>query len=131
MANPVILFYNLDNEKGRKLKLICLKHKIKIKVIEKAQYSSAIGALAGLSDLPVPVTPQDVPETDFSDEMIVFHNFDNRLLNTFLLEFKKNSLPRVDLKAVLTEHNRTWNSYHLHNELSTEHEAMTARVKER
>ena len=33
---PTVLLYNLDNEKGRKIKLICLKLKIRIKKAEKA-----------------------------------------------------------------------------------------------
>lgn len=124
MANPVILFYNLDNEKGRKLKLICLKHKIKIKVIPKNDYEAAIGTLVGFPDIPAPTAEFDVENIDFTDEMMVFHNFDNQLLDSFLMEFRKNQIPRVNLKAVLTEHNMRWNSYALHQELSAEHEAM-------
>ena len=124
MANPVILFYNLDNEKGRRLKLICLKHKIKIKVVPKTDYETAIGTLVGLPDIPAPTDSSEVTQEDFNDEMLVFHHFDNQLLDTFLMEFRKNNIPRVNLKAVLTEHNMRWNSYALHQELSAEHEAM-------
>lgn len=131
MANPVVLFYNLDNETGRKLKLVCLKRKIKIKAVPKDSYSAAIGTLVGFPNLPAPATPEDVPEEDFADEMLVFHNFTDKLLDEFLMEFRKNSIPRVNLKAVLTEYNIGWNSYHLHHELSSEHKAMTERSKER
>lgn len=124
MANPVILFYNLDNEKGRKLKLICLKHKIKIKVVPKDDYDAAIGTLVGLTDIPAPIVESEAKNEDFTDEMMVFHNFDNQLLDNFLMEFRKNNIPRVNLKAVLTEHNMRWNSYALHKELAAEHEAM-------
>lgn len=119
----MILFYNLDNETGKSLKLICVKNKIKIKNVTKSQYRETLGALAGLSDAGGII---DAPsaQTDFSDEMLVFCNFDNRLLDTFLLEIKKNRLKRIALKAVLTEQNISWDSCTLHAELVKEHEAM-------
>lgn len=127
MANPMILFYNLDNEKGHKLKYLCLKHKIKIRNIEKSQYSASIGSLVGL---PVPddmtgKEAADMQQQDFTDEMLVFCGFTGQLLDTFLLEFKKNRIPRIALKAVLTEQNLLWNSYMLHDELAKEHQMMT------
>lgn len=142
MANPMILFYNLDNEKGKKLKYLCLKHKIKIRNVEKTQYSTPIGNLAGLpvpSVVPEASDDQDsdmnpsgsheaataMPQQDFTDEMLVFCGFTGQLLDTFLLEFKKNRIPRIALKAVLTEQNLLWNSYVLHDELAKEHQMMT------
>lgn len=129
MSNPTILFYNLDNETGRRLKLVCLKHKIRIKTVEKSQYALPIGCIAGLlpdtSSNNSDASPQEIPASDFSDEMLVFCHFTNALLDTFLLEFKKNRIPRIALKAVLTEQNIYWNSYVLHEELKREHEQMT------
>ena len=129
MSNPMILFYNLDNETGRKLKFVCLKHKIRIKSVEKAQYSLPIGSLAQVLSSEETTTSDNIsPETspaDFSDEMLVFCHFSESLLDTFLMEFKKNRIPRIALKAVLTEQNIFWNSYALHNELQAEHERMT------
>ena len=37
--HPVILFYNLENSKGRTLKMLCLRLKIKIRIITKEQYN--------------------------------------------------------------------------------------------
>lgn len=124
MAKPMILFYNLDNETGKSLKFICLKHKIKIKNIEPSQYAKPLGTLAGILD--ADNEEEDAPpRSDFSDEMLVFCGFDNRLLDTFLLEVKRNRLKRIALKAVLTEQNIFWDSYTLHAELVKEHEAMS------
>ncbi len=137
MANPMILFYNLNNETGRKLKFICLKHKIKIRNVEKSQYSATIGSLAGISaqisastdTLSTNDTATMPEQMDFSDEMLVFCGFTDRLLDTFLLEFKKNRIPRIALKAVLTQHNVTWNSYALHAELQREHQEMSGELQ--
>lgn len=123
MSNPVVLFYNLDNEKGRKLKLICLKLKLKIRIIYPEQYFEPIGFLAGLAKVTSSKKPFN--ETGFSDEMLVMKGFDNRLLDLFLLEFKKNHIERIHLKAVITDQNMYWDSIKLHAELISEHEAMS------
>lgn len=118
---PTVLLYNLDNEKGRKIKLICLKLKIRIKKAEKADYLQPIGSLFGLME---PTENGSLTEDTFSDEMLVMKDFSNQLLDRFLLEFKKNHIERVDLKAILTPDNISWNSIKLHEELVKEHESM-------
>jgi len=127
MANPTLLFYNLDNETGKKLKFLCLKHKIKIRVVQKSQYPAPIGSLIGLISPENAADKEDscAKQQDFNDEMLVFCGFPNQLLDAFLLEFKKNRIPRIALKAVLTEQNLLWNSYVLHDELEKEHQTIT------
>ena len=98
---PLILFYNLSNEKGKKIRLICLKLHIRIKQIDPVDYAKPIGMLAGIKDFP------------------------GRLLDRFLLEMRRAKIARIALKAVLTPDNITWNSFALHDELQKEHEAMT------
>ena len=51
--HPVILFYNLENSKGRTLKMLCLRLKIKIRIITKEQYNQTLGALAGIDGFPL------------------------------------------------------------------------------
>ena len=113
--HPVILFYNLENSKGRTLKMLCLRLKIKIHI-------ETLGALAGIDGFPL---KEDVYIGDgFTDEMLVFKGFDNALLDRFLVEFKKLHLTRIGLKAVLTEHNINWDSIALHEELLAEDKKM-------
>ena len=113
--HPVLLFYNLENSKGRTLKMLCLRLKIKIRIITKEQYNQTLGALAGIDGFPL---KEEVYTGDgFTDEMLVFKGFDNALLDRFLVEFKKLHLTRIGLKAVLTEHNINWDSIALHEEL--------------
>lgn len=120
--HPVILFYNLENSKGRTLKMLCLRLKIKIRIITKEQYNQTLGALAGIDGFPL---KEEVYTGDgFTDEMLVFKGFDNALLDRFLMEFKKLHLTRIGLKAVLTEHNINWDSIALHEELLAEDKKM-------
>ena len=118
---PTILFYNLDNEKGRKIKLICLQLKIKIKKAEKADYLQPIGSFCGLMEKNN--APSFTGET-FTDEMLVMKDFNNELLDRFLFEFRKKQIERVNLKAIVTPQNISWNSLELHEELVKEHESM-------
>ena len=84
--HPVLLFYNLENSKGRTLKMLCLRLKIKIRIITKEQYNQTLGALAGIDGFPL---KEEVYTGDgFTDEMLVFKGFDNALLDRFLVEFK-------------------------------------------
>ena len=97
--HPVILFYNLENSKGRTLKMLCLRLKIKIRIITKEQYNQTLGALAGIDGFPL---KEEVYTGDgFTDEMLVFKGFDNALLDRFLVEFKKLHLTRIGLHEEL------------------------------
>ena len=49
---PLILFYNLSNEKGKKIRLICLKLHIRIKQVDPVDYAKPIGMLAGIKIFP-------------------------------------------------------------------------------
>ena len=108
---PLILFYNLSNEKGKKIRLICLKLHIRIKQVDPVDYAKPIGMLAGIKDFPAPQDDasfsSDPKLEAFTDEMLVMKDFDGRLLDRFLPD------------------NITWNSFALHDELQKEHEAMT------
>lgn len=125
MANPVILFYNLDNATGRKLKFLCLKYKIRIKNVRKDQYSQTLNSLLSDKSTSAPADFTSDAAKDFSDEMLVFCGVTGQMLDSFLGEFSKNKIPRIALKAVLTKQNATWDSCRLHTELTAEHEALS------
>ena len=60
----------------------------------------------------------------FDDPMLVFAGFTGQKLDQFLNAMRKQKIPRINLKAMLTEHNVQWDSVTLHDELAKEHEAM-------
>ena len=64
------------------------------------------------------------------EEMMVLKQFSNRRLDELLLNLRKAGVPRIALKAVLTEHNCGWTFYALYHELREEHEKMSAMAKE-
>ena len=121
------LLYNLSGDKGRKIRMLCMKQKLKIKAVDPSQYGEKIGALAGIAGMELTGIPYD--EDTFADEMMVLVDFSDQTLNRFLSGFKTLKIPRVDLKAVLTETNCQWTSIELHQEIAKEHEQMHGGVK--
>lgn len=60
---------------------------------------------------------------EIADEMLVMYGFSAKRLDDFLAALRKNQA-RVDLKAVVTDTNKKWNSLQLYAELKREHEVM-------
>lgn len=80
-----------------------------------AEGTGADGAGAGPGGLPV------IPE-----EVMVLKQFSSQRLDMLLSALRRAGVPRIALKAVLTEHNSDWTFFHLYQELKEEHETMTA-----
>lgn len=128
-----VLLYNIAGTPlASGLKPVLLKMKLRVRVITPEQYFLPIGELAGLQNSDT--VSGSAHTSSFSEDgeafeafqepMIVMSGFTSHRLNQFLLELRKKKLPPIPLKAVLTEHNRHWNSLTLFHELKAEHQAM-------
>lgn len=122
MEQPGILLYNLKNAKGNKIEKLCRRLNIKVKYVDTAEYLEPIGYLAGLSD--IKSIGVELTEESFKDEMLIMNEISDKLLDSFLKEYKNIHIEPVSYKAIITIHNRNWNSIQLKEELSREHEAM-------
>lgn len=117
-----ILLYNLEGKKAQQIKQLCTLQKIRFKSIAPEQYMETIGSLAGVVGMEKTNTPfTGVP---FTDEMLVFVNFNDEALWDFLSRYRKAGIELINLKAGLTPHNVTWNSIQLRDELMREHEEI-------
>ena len=68
---------------------------------------------------------EDAKEAEpFSGEMMVFCGFSSDDLDTFIQGYKVTGIPRVELKAVLTQYNADWTPAKLYEELNKEKEAF-------
>ena len=92
--NGTVLFYNLGGEKGRKIRMICMKLGLGIRTVEPEEFG-----------------------------VLVFKGFSRSMLDTFLAELRKGGCT-VSLKAVVTDANRDWDSYTLHAAVAAEHVIM-------
>ena len=119
MNMPLILLYNLDNPKGAKIRRMCLPLGLRTRLVTPEEYGLPLGELV---DGAAPQTPWT--GEPFGDEMLVLVNCTGPLLDRFLQGFRRNKIPPVPLKAVLTPTNRTWDSAALHTELIRERQAI-------
>ena len=120
--HPVVLFYNPDRETERSIAMLCMRLKIKIRKVVPAQYHQPLGALLGMDE--TEALPGIYEGGGFPDQMLVFHGFNDGLLDRFLQEYRRARIPRIGLKAVVTPHNIHWDSIRLHQELMQEEAAM-------
>lgn len=121
MNMPLVLLYNLDSPKGAKIRRMCLPLGLRARLVQPEEYGLPLGELAGGA---VPETPWTGEQ--FADEMLLLVNCTGPLLDRFLQGFRRNKIPPVALKAVLTPTNRSWDSAALHSELLREREAIQA-----
>ena len=124
--NPVLLFYEMPAETQRQYRLAAMRFKIRIRVVGVAEYGHTLETLLAetpLTEAPNPNPPGEMPEL-FGEPMLVMAGFSGPLLTAFLNFLKQRKIPRVALKAVLTETNAQWTSIQLHTELSKEREAL-------
>ena len=123
MSVATVLLYNLEQEKGRKIKLLCLAQKLRAKVVSPGEYGEPVGALAGFGER----TGAPYTGPGFSEEMLVMAGLSGRQIEAFLRGLRQKAGAPVALKAVLTETNMGWDSVKLHQELLREHQAFAAR----
>ena len=119
MNMPLVLLYNLDNPRGAKIRRMCLPLGLRTRLVTPEEYGLPLGELV---DGGTPETPW--AGEPFTDEMLVLVNCPGPLLDRFLQGFRRNKIPAVYLKAVLTPTNRTWDSAALHAELLRERQAI-------
>lgn len=105
---------------------------VRIRNVAPEQVLQPVGTLAGISGYERTENGA-VPETELPaipDEMLVMHGFTGRRIDELLLGLRKAGVPKVELKAVVTESNAGWTFYHLYEEIKEEHQRMTQMGKE-
>lgn len=150
MNREMVLYYTpADTSNVAKLKGVLVRLGVRIKNISPEQTGQQIGYLAGLPGFEETKQTESVdpeatdcagqaagaqavgPQTGAPSipcEVLVMHNFTSRRIDELLLNLRKAGVPRIALKAVVTEHNSRWTFYHLYEEIKKEHEAMTPPV---
>ena len=129
VTKELVLYYQPEVEKqtgndskAAKLKAVLIRMGIRIRNISGDQMNQTVGYLAGI---------EGFDETAFEacppvgEEILVMKNFSNRRVDELLLNLRRAGVPKVQLKAVVTDTNCKWRFYDLYEELKEEHEAMS------
>lgn len=114
----LILEYELDKAKAEQLAQLCKRLKLRTKPVVKAFYTQPIGFLAGIPGWKKSSSRYEGIE--LGEEMLIFYGFESETLDDFLTQYREANIFPVSLKAVVTEHNVSWNSVELFQELQRE-----------
>lgn len=125
MANPeTVLLFNMNNtEKGKKVKFILVRMGVRIKNITPEMLNQQVGYLSGMKGFEAADGLYD-GET-FLDEMLVMKGFTSKRVDELLMQFKKAEIEKIQLKAVVTDSNKSWTVLELYKELKKENEEMS------
>ena len=128
-----VLYYNPSRPETMKhvamMKSVLVRMGVRIKNIGPEQVLEKVGYLAGMEGYEAAkesagAVPGKLPV--IPEEVMVLKQFSGQRLDMLLSGLRGAGVPRIALKAVLTEHNSDWTFYHLYQELKEEHETMTA-----
>lgn len=125
----LILTYQLSKEITKKLEELGVQFQIRLKNVPKAFYLEPLGFLAGIPGKKKLGIRYDGEE--LSEEMLVFSGFNGEELDLFLTEYRKSGLPKIELKAVITEYNITWDSLSLAKELKKERQELSEKKNDK
>lgn len=123
-----LLIYNISLGEGMELfEEFCKEQGIEMIAVSPDEYKVPLGYMAyGSAEQKAPYM---LPETDcFTEPLLLFAGFTNQRLTEVLKGLKERRLPRVSLKAVLTEHNAVWDSHTLYEQLAEERAAFETKT---
>lgn len=120
-----VLYYNPGNSSHViKLKGVLVQMGIRIKQIGPEQINGVVGALLGMEGLDTEESSNLEETPKIQEEMLVMYRFSSQRVDDLLRNLRRAGVPKINLKAVVTEHNCKWSFYKLYQELKDEHEKM-------
>lgn len=134
-----VLYYNPGTPELSKqvsvMKGVLVRMGIRIKNVAPEQVLETVGFLAGVdgysslgaSEAETASEAEESPALPvIPEQVLVLKQFSSRRIDELLINLRKAGVPKIRLKAVLTEHNSGWTFYKLYEELKEEHEKMSA-----
>lgn len=120
---PCVLLYHFQGtRRGRLLKSILVTMGVRIKNVERSEYSRPIGELAGIRKEEKEAESYEGEE--LPEEMMIMCGFTQSMIQELLIRIRRQRMAPVDLKAVLTPTNQNWNSLEIYEEIKKEHQMM-------
>ena len=127
----LVLYYSTGDPRMKKqemmMKSVLVRMGVKIRNVTPDQVLESVGYLAGVAGFEKREAV-DLAETEempqITEQMLVMKDFTSRRIDTFLLNLRKAKVPKINLKAVVTEQNAGWSFYHLYEEIGEEHRKM-------
>ena len=128
----LVLYYSTGDPRMKKqemmMKSVLVRMGVKIRNVSPDQVMESVGYLAGVPGfekrevLQQPEAEEKMPQ--ITEQMLVMKDFTSRRIDALLLNLRKAKVPKIDLKAIVTEQNAGWSFYHLYEEIGEEHRKM-------
>ena len=128
----LVLYYSTGDPRMKKqemmMKSVLVRMGVKIRNVAPDQVMESVGYLAGVPAfekrevLQQPEAEEKIPQ--ITEQMLVMKDFTSRRIDTLLLNLRKAKVPKINLKAIVTEQNAGWSFYHLYEEIGEEHRRM-------
>ena len=119
----LVLYYSTGDPRMKKqemmMKSVLVRMGVKIRNVAPDQVMESVGYLAGVPGFE---KREKIPQ--ITEQMLVMKDFTSRRIDTLLLNLRKAKVPKINLKAIVTEQNAGWSFYHLYEEIGEEHRRM-------
>lgn len=125
MREIVLLYGFHDKDRLLKVKKALLLLGIRLKEVEAADYSQAVGYMAGVKE--IPKAEKEYEGEAFEKELMVMAGLSSGKVDDVLRALRKSGAGPIHYKAVLTPTNQFWDGVKLYGEIAREHEAMSGR----
>lgn len=127
-TNHAKLIYHLkDVKKEEKILRLCKQLGITTRKIKRSDENVSLGTLAGIFVGTAMQPTRKAPKDYEMPELFIFTGMEERKLDEFLAEYRKQGIEPVSLKAIVTQHNICWSVYQLTAELIKERTAILMR----
>lgn len=124
----LVLYYGAEDPEMKKnvmmMKSVLVRMGVRIRNVRPDQVMETVGYLAGMPGFEEQEERQE-PFPVIPEQMLVMKGFSGSRIDTLLYQLRRAGVPKIALKAIVTEHNCGWNFYKLYEELCQEHRMMT------
>lgn len=125
MKETIYLYRVDDPETIKLIQFMAVRLGVKVKRITEDMVGRKVGYIAGLEGYTAETSDAGfaVPQ----EQMMLMQNFTSQKIDQLLAFFRTAGIPRINLKAMLTDNNKEWYFFELHEELRREHQEMSER----
>lgn len=115
-----VLLFQVPAKMEKQLTQRLKPHGISVRAVSREAYTTPIGVLLGLRKAERVLPPLGFA---FAEPMLLMHGLSDSMVDTVLAELRAAGI-RIDLKAITTPTNLTWNAMQIYAELRKEREAF-------
>lgn len=129
IRGEMALYYNPGNgipaRQTALMKSVFVRMGVRIRNVGLEDVNQTVGYLAGLKGFERQEAGEAGALPVIPEQVLVLKGFSGGRLDLLLSSLRRAGVPKIDLKAVLTEQNSGWTFYRLYEEIRAEHASMT------